>query len=127
MTMKKIFKFALIILLIYLVVQVFVYILTKTRYFNMNNYTILTQNPSIEITESKVSKHKGYIKGNVVNNTNELIKNATVKFDFYSVSGEHLGSEYHKIGLFNVTEKSKFDIRYQYENVGEIRISIISQ
>lgn len=127
MTMKKIFKFLLIILLIYVVVQIFVYFLTKTNYVDMNNYQILTQSPSVQVIESKVSKHKGYIKGNVVNDTDTLIKEATVKFDFYNTFGGYLGTEYHKITTFNVTEKSKFDIKYEYENVGEIKINVISQ
>lgn len=125
--MKKIFRYVVLLIVVYLVVEIFVYFLTKTYYKDMNNYEILVETPAIQITESKVAKNKGYIQGNATNNTGILINNMTIKFDFYNKQGTYIGSEYEKIEIFNATEKVNFDIRYEYKNVSEIKISIISE
>ena len=125
--MKKIFRYIVLLIVVYLVVEIFVYFLTKTYYKDMNNYDILVEKPVINITESKVAKNKGYIQGNATNNTGAIITNLTIKFDFYNENGKYLGSEYHEIRPFNVEEKSRFDIQYQYDEVAEIKISVISE
>ena len=37
------------------------------------------------------------------------------------------GSEYYEIKPFNASEKAKFDIKYEYDDVHEIKISIINE
>ena len=80
--MKKIIRYLLLLILMIVVVRVYVYFLTKTNYQDMNNYEITVQTPEIVVTESKVAKNKGYIKGNITNNSSEMIKNLKVKFGF---------------------------------------------
>ena len=82
--MKKIIRYLLLLILMIVVVRVYVYFLTKTNYQDMNNYEITVQTPEIVVTESKVAKNKGYIKGNITNNSSEMIKNLKVKFEFYN-------------------------------------------
>lgn len=123
--MKKIFRYVILLIVICLVVKVYVSLLTKPHYKDMENYTILIESPKIEITESKVSKNKGYIKGNATNDTGELIRNLKIKFDFFDEEGSFLGTEYREEEIFNASEKIQFDIKYEYNNVAEIRISII--
>lgn len=129
-TMKKIFGYIILLIIIYLVVQMYVYFLTKTNYKDMNNYEIIENIPVIiEVTESKVAKNKnkGYIEGTVTNNTGELIDNIKVKFDFYNEQGKQVGLQCEEIKTFNATEKVKFDIKYEYENVAKIEISVITE
>lgn len=123
--MKKILKYIILLIVVYLVVELFVALLTKTYYTEMKNYNILVESPKIEITESKVSKNKGYIQGTVTNDTEGLMKNTKIKFDFYNEQGKFVGTEYKIEEILNVGEKVKFDIKYEYKNVAEIRISII--
>lgn len=125
--MKKIFRYVIWLIVLIIVVRVLVYFLTKTYYQDMNNYEILVKSPVIEVTESKVAKNKGYIQGTATNDTGELISNINLKFDFYNENGKFVGSEYKLIEVFNATEQVKFDIRYQYENVAEIKISMVKQ
>ena len=125
--MKKIFRYIVLLIVVYLVVEIFVYFLTKTYYKDMNNYEILVESPVVNITESKVAKNKGYIQGTATNNTGAIISSLTLKFDFYNENAKYLGSEYHEIRPFNAEEKSKFDIQYQYDEVAEIKISVISE
>ena len=124
--MKKIFKYMLLLILVIIVVKIFVYFLTKPYYKDMDNYQILVKSPNIEITESKIDKSKGYIQGNVTNDTGEIIHNFALKFDFYNDTDRYLGSEYYKMDTFNVREKSKFDIKYKYNHVCKIVISIVN-
>ena len=125
--MKKIFRYVILLIVAYIVVETLVYFLTKTYYKDMNNYEILVERPAIEITESKVTNSKGYIQGNVTNNTGELIRNLRLKFDFYNEQGKFIGAEYKTIEVFNISERLNFDIQYEYENVNEIKISIVRE
>ncbi len=125
--MKKIFRYIVLLIVIYLVVEIFVYFLTKTYYRDMNNYQILVESPTIEIIESKVAKNKGYIEGITTNNTGEMITSLSIKFDFYNNIGRYMGSKYHQIEPFNINEKSRFDIEYDYDDISEIKISVISE
>lgn len=125
--MKKILRYVVMLIVIYLVVQIFVYFLTKAYYIDLQNYEILVKEPKIEITDSKVSKNKGYISGKTTNNTGTLIKELKIKFDFYNEDGNFLGSEYKEIDYFNVNEVVNFDVKYYYQNVNEFKVSIISK
>lgn len=125
--MKKILRYVVMLIVIYLVVQIFVYFLTKAYYVDLQNYEILVKEPKIEITDSKVSKNKGYISGKTTNNTGTLIKELKIKFDFYNEDGNFLGSEYKEIDYFNVNEVVNFDVKYYYQNVNEFKVSIISK
>lgn len=123
--MKKIFRYVILLIALYLVVQLYVFLLMKQYYRDMKNYNVLVESPKIEVTESKVAKNKGYIKGKITNNTDELIKNLKVKFDFYDEQGKFVGAEYKMEEIFNVSETVSFDIKYEYENISEIKISVI--
>ncbi len=125
--MKKIFTAVILLIVVYVVVHVYVYFLTKTYYIDMNNYEILVVSPEIKVTESKISKKKGYIQGTAKNNTGAIITSLRIKFDFYDENEKYIGSEYHRIEPFNVNEISKFDIKYEYDNVAGIKISIINE
>lgn len=125
--MKKILRYVVMLIVIYLVVQIFVYFLTKAYYVDLQNYEILVKEPKIEITDSKVSKNKGYISGKATNNTGTLIKELKIKFDFYNEEGNFLGSEYKEIDYFNVNEIVDFDVKYYYQNVNEFKVSIINK
>lgn len=125
--MKKIFRYLLLLIAVIIVVRIYVYFLTKPYYKDMNNYKILVQTPKIEVTESKADKNRGYIQGTAQNDTGEMMKDTKIKFDFYDENEKYIGSEYHNIGVFNVGEKSKFDIKYRYKNVSKITISIVNQ
>ena len=127
MAMKKILRYVVMLIVIYLVVQIFVYFLTKAYYVDLQNYEILVKEPKIEITDSKVSKNKGYISGKATNNTGTLIKELKIKFDFYNEDGKFLVSEYKEIDYFNVNEVVNFDVKYYYQNVNEFKVSIISK
>lgn len=125
--MKKIIRYLLLLILMIVVVRAYVYFLTKTNYQDMNNYEITVQTPEIFVTESKVAKNKGYIKGNITNNSSEMIKNLKVKFEFYNENEKLVGIEYRNEDVLNASETIKFDISYNYKNVEKIKISTVTE
>lgn len=125
--MKKIIRYLLLLILMIVVVRFYVYFLTKTNYQDMNNYEITVQTPEIVVTESKVAKNKGYIKGNITNNSSEMIKNLKVKFEFYNENEKLVGIEYRNEDVLNASETIKFDIGYNYKNVEKIKISTVTE
>ena len=125
--MKKIIKYIVLLIVIILVVRIYVYFLTKPFYRDMNNYTVLVQKPKIEITDSKIADNKGYIYGFITKNTGNIINKLTIKFDFFNSNNKYIGSEYKEIQLFNVGEENKFDIRNNYKDVEEIKISVVNE
>lgn len=125
--MKKIIRYLLLLILMIVVVRVYVYFLTKTNYQDMNNYEITVQTPEIVVTESRVAKNKGYIKGNITNNSSEMIKNLKVKFEFYNKNEKLVGIEYRNEDVLNASETIKFDIGYNYKNVEKIKISTVTE
>ena len=46
----------------------------KTTYNDLTDFTIDVENPKIKIQEAKVTYINGYIKGTILNNTNEEIR-----------------------------------------------------
>ena len=56
--MKKIFRYVILLIALYLVVQLYVFLLMKQYYRDMKNYNVLVESPKIEVTESKVAKNK---------------------------------------------------------------------
>lgn len=127
MTMKKILRFVVLLIVIFLVVEIYVHFLTKVYYKDFNNYKILTQSPEIKITECKTANKKGYIQGKTINNTGEMLRNVNIKLDFYNKQGTKIGTEYKTIEVFNVGEEFYFDVDFTYKNVAEIKIDIISK
>ena len=125
--MKKIIRYLLLLILMIVVVRAYVYFLTKTNYQDMNNYEITVQTPEIVVTESKAAKNKGYIKGNITNNSSEMIKNLKVKFEFYNENEKLVGIEYRNEDVLNASETIKFDIGYNYKNVEKIKISTVTE
>lgn len=125
--MKKIFRYVVLLIVVYLVVEIFVYFLTKTYYRDMNNYQILVKNPAIVVTECKVAKNKGYIEGTATNNSEEILNDIIIKFEFYDKQGVYVGTKYEEIEILNATEKLKFNIQYDYKNVAEIKIGVVKE
>lgn len=125
--MKKFLKYLIWLVLLYLIVNGLTYLATKDDYKELTNYTISTDSPKIEVTESMVAYTHGYIKGQVTNNTGEHIQKTYLQLDFYDKDGIYLGKEYKPLEYFNSNETIKFDVDYTYTNVSKIKIGISNQ
>ena len=124
---KKFFIYFIIFIAIYLFVDLFTNISMKEKYDDINNYQININSPKITIMEGKRTYSHGYIKGNILNDTGEHIKDKYLQFDFYNENGAYLGTESEEIKYFNVGETINFDINYEYNNVNKIKISFVDE
>lgn len=128
--MKKIKEF-FIYFLMFIALYIFVTVLTnfsmKEKFKDIQDIQISVNSPQIFIEESKATDSRGYVKGNIVNNTGEHIKDKYLQFDFYNKNRAYVGTEVQEIKYFNVEEKVNFDIQYNYKNVNSIEISFVDE
>ena len=125
--MKKLFKYFLMFIALFLFVELCTNFSMKERYNNEPKYEVNVKSPKIEITQNKASNYNGYIKGTIINDTGEHLRNKFLQFDFYNKDGVYLGTESKEIKIFNINEKSNFDIEYKYTNVDRIEIDFVDE
>lgn len=123
--MKKILKWILLLIIVFIAVGFSTDLITKSFYKKSKNYEILTNNPSIEVSEYKKAHADGYIKGSVTNTTGEIIDEATVQVAIYNKNNDFLGYEYYTISYFHPQEKTNFEIHYSYKNVERITLEVV--
>lgn len=99
----------------------------KNTYSDVSNVEIADQSQKIEIEESKATKVNGYIEGKVTNTQNESTENKYIKVDCYSKYDNYLGTEYAKIGNLENGQSNNFKIKYKFEDVENLKISITDQ
>lgn len=122
--MKKFFKYVIWIVLFYLFTEGIIYLATKEFFRQVDNYTIQTSSPAIQVSEFKASDRSGTIKGTVTNNTGEHIKECYLKIELYNKNNKHLGTEYKDLKYFNINEKIPFEILFNYHEIDNAKISI---
>lgn len=126
-TIKKFRTYLLIFLAFFLFVEIFTNLAMKENFVDINNHEIKITSPKVNITESKAVYGRGYIKGNIVNDTGEHIKDRYLQFDFYDKDGIYAGTESKEIKYFNVNEKISFNIDYKYKNIETIKINFVDE
>lgn len=125
--MKKIFKYVILLIVAYFLVNFFTNLVTKQHYRDFKNYEILTEEPKIEITECKTSYTKGYIKGNIKNTKGEMIDAVCIKVTSYNKKGEYLGTEYYPISYFYPQEEKEFELNCVYKNINSMKIEVVEK
>lgn len=125
--MKKFFLYFLMFIALYIFVTTLTNFSMKEKFKDIQNIQISVSSPKIFIEESKATNSHGYIKGNITNDTGEHIKDKFLQFDFYNKDGTYVGTETQEIKYFNVEEKVNFDIKYNYNNVNNIKISFVDE
>ena len=126
-TIKKFRTYLLIFVAIFLFVELFTNLSMKEKFVNITNHEINVTSLKVNITESKASYSRGYIKGNITNDTGEHIKDKYLQFDFYDEDGIYVGTESQEIKYFNVEEKISFEIDYEFQNVKKIKIDLVDE
>lgn len=125
-TMKKFWKYFINFIVLFLLVSGLMYLGTM----NMNkeeektiNCVAQTEKPVIEVTECTSNNKKGILKGTITNDAEVLINVIYVKAEFYDENNNLLGTKYSEIKYFNVGEKAKFEIEFEYENVSKVNVT----
>ena len=114
-TLKKFWMYFWMFIGFFILVTILTNFLMRDDYKNAK-YEIKAESPEIVVTECKAAYGNGYIKGNVTNNTGELIPLKYLQINLYDKDSVYLGSEYKELKLFNVNETINFDMSYNYLN-----------
>lgn len=123
--MKKFFMYFVMLLALILFVNILTNLAMKENYKDITNHQILVESPKVTVSESKATYSHGYIKGNILNDTGEHLKDKYLQFDFYDKDGLYVGTESKEIKYFNVDERINFEINFKYNNVSKIKINLI--
>lgn len=123
-TIKKFIKYALIIAVFYILVNIMAYGFILKTYKNINNYEVLVDKPSIEVVESKATKVNGYVVGHITNNTDALIYQKYLQINLYNSKDKYLGTTYVELSNFQVEKTLEFKANYKYNDVAKITIDI---
>lgn len=128
-TIKKFFIYFLLFIALFAFVEIFRELALKKaeKEKYMIDYTVNVNSPKIIVASSKASDTEVNIKGCIINETGEHIRNKVLQFDFYDNNDTYLGTEVKQINYFNVNEKIKFDISRDYKNVDRIDILYLDE
>lgn len=122
-TMKKFFKYLLIFIALYLILDFLAFASMQTLQKDITNYAIETENPKIEITKSTAGYSNIMIEGNITNNTSEIINKTYIKISFYNRSGRYITSKYQEIKYLNVGETTSLNVEYKLNNVESFKVN----
>ena len=123
-TMKKFAKYALLIIITYILVNLMAYGFIMKSYKNISNYEVLVKEPSIEVIESKATKVNGYVVSKITNNTDSLIHEKYIRINFYNDRNKFVGSKYVELNSFQVDKTLEFKSSYKYSKVSNFTIDI---
>lgn len=125
-TLKKFWMYFWMFIGFFIFVSVLTNFLMRDDYKN-SIYEIKTEIPQISVTECKASYSNGYIKGNVTNNTGEIIPYKYLQVNLYDKDGVYLGSEYKELKNLYPQETINFDMKYNYLNIDKATLAFTDE
>lgn len=126
-TLKKFRLYLFIFIGFFILATILTNFLMRDDYKNIINYEIKVESPKVVVTECKAAYSRGYIKGNVTNNTEELIPLKYLQINLYDEKNVYLGSEYKELKNFYPQETINFDITYDYLNINRVIIDSVDE
>ena len=107
--------------------DVMIYLYTKSMYKTMNSYQVNSNMPLITVNEAIASNANGSVKGTIKNNSEELIKEGYLKFDFYTPRNVNVGTKYIEVNYLNPNEERNYEVGFKYDDVTDVKISMVSK
>ena len=86
---------------------------------------VMTETPTVNVAEAKVTYVNGYVKGNIYNDTLDTINGKFLKIALYSPRNVHLGSKYVKIDNLESKKSQDFEMWFKYTDVGYCNITVV--
>lgn len=131
-TMKKFWKYFINFIVLFLLVSGLTYIglgkLPNKSAFNDISYSSYVGDSfTLVISKCEASRNNVHVVGSITNNSNSLLTNKYIQFNFIGSNGSSLGLKFKKIGYFNVNENVPFDISDSIENASSVEISLIDE
>lgn len=124
--MKRLFKWLMIFIVCYLIVNILTFNVIKSSY-KTKDININFEQPKVEIYESKATITNGYVKGKITNNTNENLINKILKLDFISPRGVLMGTKYVDIPKLSSGMGVDFMSQFNFDNVDKIDVSFMDR
>lgn len=122
--MKRFFKYFLAIIIVYVIVDIASFYVLKSTY-RTKEYSVESDEVSIQIEEAKATFVNGYIKGKVRNIQSKHLSNKYLKIDAYSKRDVLLGTKYIELGTLVPGEAKDINASFNYEQIENIKISTI--
>ena len=124
--MKRFFKYFLAIIIVYVIVDIASLYVLKTTY-KTKEYSVETEEFSIQIDEAKATFVNGYIKGKVRNIQSKHLSNKYLKVDAYSKRGVLLGTKFVEIPTLVPSEAVDINASFNYEQIDKLKIYTIDE
>ena len=123
--MKSFFKYFLLLVAFFIFSNVMINVFLNVSFRDVKDYNINVSDVFVDITEAKVSKRNGHIKGIVKNNTENVVENKYLKFSMLSEYDKVLGEKYVKIEVLNPNELRNFEVDFDYNNVKTFKVEMV--
>lgn len=123
-TVKKLFLYFILFIGFFAYVTIFSKLSMRDSAKDID-YVIDTQNIKIEVEEAVATNTRGHIKGIAINETGKLLNKKLLKFDFYNKDNVLLGTKTQEIKIFNVEEKTSFNIEFEFKRVSKVKIGFV--
>ena len=124
-TLKKFWKYFLLFIGFFILTAILTKVAMRDEYVNIKNYEIKVKSPKIEVIECKAKNSVGYVRGEITNDTEELIPLKYLRINVFDKDEVYLGSEYKELKSFAPKETIKFDIQFKYMNVKKITLDVV--
>lgn len=122
--MKKFFKLFLAFALLFVFSNLVINALLKNSYTKIKDYNIDVTGLYVDVTEAKASNWNGNVKGVVKNNTEEVVENKYLKFNFMSKKDRLIGEKYVKIDRIEPGQLRNFEVDFDYDNIKTFKIEL---
>ena len=122
--LKTFLKYALCIAIFWFLSDFLIYMGINGTYKAIEA-RVISEMPNINVSESKATYVNGYVKGNIYNNTEDVISNKYVKIDLYSKRNVNLGSKYIKIEKLESKKTQDFEMWFKYTDVSYCNITVV--
>ena len=124
MTMKKFFLCFLAVALFFIFSQIAIAVSINTTY-KYKSYEIKTEIPMTANIEA--TNVNAVIRGKIINNTRDAIKDKFIKIECYSKNDVLLGTKYIEIENINTNDTFEYEIRCNYNRVDKAVIDIVDE
>lgn len=125
--MKTFLIYLILFVALYFFVDFASFAYIKTTYEDLTKFVIDVSNPKIKIQEAKSTYINGYIKGTLLNNTEEEIQKQYLKFEFFSKRDVLLGRKFIKVEDLDPNATRDFEIRFNFEDVDSYKITLADE
>lgn len=125
--MKVFLCYLLIFIAFFIFSDIMIYNYTKSLYKPMDSYEVSIEGPEVTVQTAEASSVNGNVKGSIKNTTDEDIANEYLKFDFYTPRNVNVGTKYIKIYALDQGEKENFELGFRYDNVSQVKISMVDK